>query len=161
MMNGYLWVRRSLVVLVVLAGCAGPARTEGEPPPAAATQSSAPAPAAATPAEAAPADGEERRYTGVLHYTELPKTKSVEAYMGREFSLDTRGHGQLNIKASATVAEEQLRALDGATVSVRVRYHPESKPTQGEPAPMGADHTAMAWPSYFEVLEIASDSPKH
>ncbi|MBA3549650.1 MAG: hypothetical protein H0T76_24495, partial [Nannocystis sp.] len=129
-MNGYLWWRRVVanMVLVSLAGCAGPARTEGEPPPAAAAPSPGPAPAAATSAEAAPADGEERRYTGVLHYTELPKSKSVEAYMGREFSLDAGGDGSLNIKASAAVSEEQLRALDGATITVRARYHPASKP---------------------------------
>ena len=28
-------------------------------------------------------EGEERRYTGVLHYTEIPPVKSVEAFMGR------------------------------------------------------------------------------
>ena len=97
---------------------------------------------------------------GVLKYTELPKTKSVEAYMGREFSLATGGDGPLNVKASATVSEEQLRALDGATITVRARYHPESKPTHGESAPMGPDGTVMAWPSYFEVLEVMSGPPK-
>ncbi len=147
-------------MLVVLAGCAGPARPEGEPPAAAATQSPAPGAVAAVTPEVGATDGEERRYTGVLHYTELPKIRSIEAYMGREFSLATGGDGSLNIKASATVSAEQLRALDGATVTVRVRYRPESRPTHGESAPMGADGQVMAWPAYYEVLEVMSGPPK-
>ena len=148
----------AVVCLVTLAACDGPAH-----PPSAGAQ-----PAAATgKAEvAAPAqspatvkEGEERRFTGVLRYTEIKPVKSVESFLGREYSLETTSDGPLNVKASAAVSDEQLRALDGATITVRGRYHPEKLPPNDVQAPMGADGV-MPWPAYYEVLEVVSGPPR-
>lgn len=154
----------SLVVLwAMLAACDGPARppsAEAQPVPAT-PQAGAETPKAevAAPAAGPAKAGEERRYTGVLRYTEIKPVKSVESYMGREYSLETTSDGPLNVKASAAVSDEQLRALDGKTITVRARYHPEELPPNDVQAPMGADGP-MPWPAYYEVLELVSDPPK-
>lgn len=149
-----------MVLWATLAACDGPARAPGgEPTPVAAKSEPAPKAEAATPAAGPVKEGEERRYTGVLHYTEIPPVKSVEAFMGREFTLAIAGAESLNLKASAAVTDEQLRALDGATITVRARYHPEKQPPPDVQAPMGADGP-MAWPAYHEVLELVPGPPK-
>jgi hypothetical protein len=152
-------VRSSLaVVVLVTLACDGPAR----PPSAGAQPAAAPAKAeVAAPAEAPAAvkEGEERRFTGVLRYTEIKPVKSVESYLGREYSLETTSDGPLNVKASEAVSDEQLRALDGATITVRGRYHPEKLPPNDVQAPMGADGV-MPWPAYYEVLEVVSGPPR-
>lgn len=148
-----------MVLWATLAACDGPARSPGgEPTPVAAKSEPAPRPEAATPAPGPAKEGEERRFTGVLRYTEIPPVKSVEAFMGREYTLALAGAESLNLKASATVSDEQLRALDGKTITVRARYHPEKSPPPDVQAPMGPDGP-MAWPAYYEVLELVPGPP--
>lgn len=140
----------------MLAACDGPARPpSAEAQPAAATPKveATPKAEATAPAEGPAKEGEERRFTGVLRYTEIKPVKSVESYLGREYTLTTSGDGALNIKASAAVSDEQLRALDGKTITVRGRYHPEKLPPNDVQAPMGSDGP-MPWPAYYEVLEL-------
>lgn len=145
-MLGVGW--RFVAVGCVAMACDGPAR----PPEVAAAEVARPE--VARP-EVAASEAAELRLTGVLRYTELPRTKSVEAYMGREFTLVT-GEEALNLKASAAVPAERLRALDGATITVRARFHPAAGPDPRESAPMGADGAAMMRPAYHEVLEVVS-----
>lgn len=155
-MDGILWTRAALVVLVgTLAACDGPARPPGgEAPPRTEAAPAKAEPQAPAPGPAAAAkEGEERRFTGVLRYTEIKPVKSVEAFEGREYSLETSSDGPLNVKASATVSDEQLRALDGKTITVRARFHPEKLPPNDVQAPMGMNGP-MPWPAYYEVLEL-------
>lgn len=149
-----------MVLWATLAACDGPARPPGAgaTPAPANTGAAAPKTEAAAPAQGPAKEGEERRYTGVLRYTEVPAVKSVEAYMGREYTLETSSDGPLNLKASAAVSGEQLRALDGKTITVRARYHPERLPPPDVQAPMGPDGP-MPWPAYHEVLELVSGPP--
>ena len=70
-------------------------------------------------------------------------------------------NGYLRVRRSvALVVLVSLAGCAGPTRTVRAQYHPESKPTHGMSAPMGPDGTVMAWPSYFEVLEVMSGPPK-
>lgn len=150
-MDSYRRARRSLLILLTtLVACAGP--PGGETTPAATPK------AGEAPPVAAAKDGEERRFTGVLRYTEIKPVKSVDSYMGREFTLETANDGPINLKAGAAVSDEQLRALDGATITVRGKFHPEKAPPNDVQAPMGAEGP-MPWPSYYEVIELVSGPP--
>ena len=140
-------------MLTTLAACAGPAR-----PPGGETTPAATPKADDAPPVAAAKDGEERRFTGVLRYTEIKPVKSVESYMGREFTLETASDGAINLKASEVVTAEQLRALDGTKITVRGKFHPEEAPPNDVQAPMDADGP-MPWPAYYEVLELVSGPP--
>jgi len=91
---------------------------------------------------------------------EAPPWRSFQVCVGIHFgyTLTTGGEGALNIKASAAVSDEQLRALDGDTNTVRGKYHPEKLPPNDVSAPMGSDGP-MPWPAYYEVLELVPGAP--
>ncbi|KIG18723.1 hypothetical protein DB30_07738 [Enhygromyxa salina] len=150
-----------------LLGCATAGQDENSPEPAQksdAKQDQQPAsdpaedPAEDPPAPAQPAaDPSTLTVTGTLTYTELPRTKSVEAYLGKEFTLVDAKGTEHNLKSSDTVSHEELVGRSGHTVTVTCTPYPERQPQPHEQAPMGAPgQGTMPRPAGCTVTALAT-----
>ncbi|PRQ01187.1 hypothetical protein [Enhygromyxa salina] len=107
-------------------------------------------------AEQPPADPTSLTVSGALTYTELPRTKSVEAYMGREFTLVDAAGTEHNLKPSDTVSHEQLVGRSGQTVEVTCTPFAEQQPNPHEQAPQGAPgQGAMPRPAGCTVTALS------
>lgn len=103
---------------------------------------------------------------GTLKFTELPKTKSVEAYLGKEFTLtDAMGKAH-NLKASDTVSRDTLKSHDGKVLEVTCVPFEAKAPNPMEAAPMegsgpkGGKSKPMKRPGGCTVITIVSVSEK-
>lgn len=141
-----------------LLACATAAQDDDKlPVDAAATKT----PAATPPAESEPAAEEPAAdpgsitVTGTLTHTELPRTKSVEAYLGKEFTLVDAAGTEHNLKPSDTVSHEQLVERSGQAVEVTCAPFPEQQPPPHVSAPM-ADGGSMPYPAGCRVTALAA-----
>ncbi len=133
-MNRLLTVATVVLSLTLGAAC-GSSETKPDEAPA--------------PTDPAAAPGE-ITVEGPLKYTELPRTKSVEAYMGVEFSVEVDGKRTV-LAASEKVSREQLLALDGKRVKLHCAQQPASTPNPMESAPMGPDGKPLQRPAECKV----------
>jgi len=102
---------------------------------------------------------------GTLKFNELPKTKSVEAYMGKEFTLTDAAGKEHNLKASETVSHDTLKSHDGKTIEVTCVPFEAKAPNPMEAAPMqvgGPKGTSkpMKRPGGCRVTQVVSVSEK-
>ncbi|MCA9515701.1 MAG: hypothetical protein KC635_12215 [Myxococcales bacterium] len=113
----------------------------------------APAPTEEMP-ESAAAPGEVS-YEGTLHYKELPATKSVEAYMGVDLTLD-RGDDQapLPLTGSDVWPHDRLVALDGKRVSLACVMKEATPPRPDEQYPTDMDGKPLQRPAKCAVLRV-------
>jgi hypothetical protein len=110
---------------------------------------SRPVPAAPTEAADAAADNKPQQLEGRLSYTELPRRKSVEAYLGVEFRLQT-SNGEVVLASSETVTRDALVAAHGKDIKItctmraaRVPEPYESYPTEMDGRPMKRPDTCV------------------
>lgn len=80
----------------------------------------------------------ERRLEGQLAYKPLPTEKSVEAYLGVEFTIDI-GTEKVVLGASDTVSRESLEAAAGKRATVVCTMRPGAVPRPEESYPMEGD----------------------
>lgn len=59
---------------------------------------------------------------GILVYRELPRTRSVEAYLGEEFFLQLNDGTELVLWPSDTVKRDELLSLAGKEVELMVEW---------------------------------------
>lgn len=59
---------------------------------------------------------------GVIKYRELPRTMSIEAYLGEEFFLILNDGTELVLWPSETVSWDELYSMDGMEVEVMVEW---------------------------------------
>jgi hypothetical protein len=107
------------------------------------------------PVSAAPASppSAERRLEGQLAYTPLPQTKSVEAYLGVEFTLDT-GTEKVVLDDSDAVPRARLEAAAGKRATVVCKMRPGTVPDPNESYPMNPDGTPMKRPDVCVVSSL-------
>lgn len=117
---------------------------------AAAVPSTTGASAATPAAPTALADGA-RELTGVLSYTPLPSTKSVEAYEGVEFRV-----AGTPVESSDSVSHDMLVGYDGKSVTVRCTMRTPPPPALYESYPVGMDGQALPRPARCTVSSITS-----
>jgi hypothetical protein len=94
-----------------------------------------------------------RSLAGTLHYTEVPHTMSVEAYLGVAFRVET-GSESVALRPAGAVTEAALQALDGKQVRLTCIPRPPTKPNLYEQYPLGPDGEPMARPSFCELQTI-------
>jgi hypothetical protein len=145
----------------LVTGCA---EGSGAPPDTPAAENLAEVPTPATPPASAPdgsAPADEAPTAaaitreGVLEYKELPRTKSVAAYMGVEFTLRA-DDGETALAASQSVPHEQLVAHDGKRIRVTCTPREPTPANPMEPAPMGPDGAPLARPTKCAVTELSA-----
>lgn len=68
------------------------------------------------------ADDDYDTIRGILVYKELPRTKSVEAYLGEEFFLQVNDGTELVLWPSETVSRDELLSLAGKEVEIMVEW---------------------------------------
>lgn len=156
-------------------GCAGP-QTQTTPSvasSAAPAQTSANSSAANSPATNSPVtnspvtaapcaaqDGESaEQHQGMVHYSEAPRTMSVEAYQHVEFSLQTPER-TLNLAPSQRVSWEDLKAARDRQVKLCCVWRAGATPSANEAAPMGPDGQPLARPSKCEVTVLTPIASK-
>lgn len=98
--------------------------------------------------------GGERRLEGTLRYTELPKTRSVEAYLGVEFVLTDADGAEHVLAPSSAVSHETLVAADGKAVAVTGRWVEPTPPDPNSSYPTGADGEPLERPAHYEVQTL-------
>jgi len=141
-----------MLPLAFLGGCAGPTPTPTPPPEAAPAPEPAPAVEPTPASTAPPRAGESRVLRGVLRYTELPRHKSVEAFLGQDLTLSADGESW-NLGATEQVTQEQLVALDGQRIEVTATYVPPTAPDPNMQAPMDGDEL-MKHPARWDVTAV-------
>ncbi|MEZ4384128.1 MAG: hypothetical protein R3A79_22535 [Nannocystaceae bacterium] len=154
--TGAIWRRCGAAALLVTA-CADGAGAPPDAPAAAADDGPASAAAEAprsSPPEAAPGSAAITR-EGVLDYQELPRTKSVEAYMGVEFTL--RGDGEETaLAASEGVPREALVAHAGRRVRVTCTPREPTPADPRESAPTRPDGAPLERPAKCAVSALTA-----
>jgi len=90
--------------------------------------------------------------TGTLHYKAIEPRKSVEAYLGVEFTLDADGTEHV-LKPTDRVSRDALIALDGKPVEVTGVLVEGSKPCSWEQYPMDMDGKPMKRPAAYHLLK--------
>ena len=95
----------------------------------------------------------ERRLEGTLKYTPLPAAKSVEAYLGVEFTLDI-GREKVVLGASDTVPRERLEAAADTRVKVVCTLRPGRVPEPYEAYPVDMDGKPMKRPDVCVVSAL-------
>ena len=129
---------RVFCLLLTLAAC-------GKPPGASPDQ--IPELVAAAPAA--------QTLEGTLTYTAPTGAKSVESYLGAEFSLATAA-GPVVLGPSAAVPKDTLVALNGKPVTVTCVSRPQAPPDPYSSYPTGAGGQPMARPPVCEVTAVAA-----
>lgn len=128
------------------------ARAEPAEPAMAEPVRAEPAAPATEPADPSPMAAS-LSYSGKLTYTELPATKSVEAYLGVEFTLTTAS-GPVVLDSSDNVSHDALIALDGKTIEVQCSPRRPRPPSPDESYPMGPDGQPLARPTKCVVYSV-------
>ncbi|MEM7159040.1 MAG: hypothetical protein AAF799_39750 [Myxococcota bacterium] len=103
--------------------------------------------------ETEPADGSVE-HEGTLEYTPLPQTKSMEAYMGVEFTLHHADGEETVLGASEAVTHEALEAAAGKTVRVGCIPQEATPPDPQESAPIGPDGAPLDRPGQCVVQRL-------
>lgn len=135
-------MRRTLTLSLLLLALGCPAPEEATPAPAdkpPATSTSAPA---AT------------RLEGTLHFRELPPTRSVEAYMGVEFTLVDAAGVEHPLEPSASVSRDDLMARDGQRVAVTGAWRQPPPPDPRSAYPTGPDGAPLERPARLQVATL-------
>lgn len=150
-MNAVSWLLCSLLA-VGAAACSSTTPSTKADSAEAAPGPPGEAAAAAPHSGSAPA---ELSYEGVLHYKALPMTKSVEAYLGVDLTLE-RGDGEapLPLAGSAIWPHDRLIALDGKRIAVDCVMQPGAAPRAEESAPMGPDGAPLPRPAKCAVQRL-------
>lgn len=160
-------MRRGVVLFLIcalwLSACAKDKPSQGESmesqtEPTTTAEPSEPAPSVQTKEDNTMPSTEEGVLSleGTLKYTELPRTKSVAAYMGKEFTLTLADGTEHNLSASESVSHEQLQAQDGKTIKITCRPYGPSDPNPMESAPTGMDGKPLQRPGGCEVLSLTA-----
>lgn len=89
---------------------------------------------------------------GVVRYTPLPPTMSVEAWLSQDITLMGEGK-QWDLTGSAEVPDEVITSFAGQRVRVLAVEVPEHPPEAWEAAPMGLDGP-MPRPATWRVVGI-------
>lgn len=108
--------------------------------------------------EVAPVDaglptGASRELEGTLRFQPLPESKSVEAYLGVEFTLETGGEVVV-LGPSERISREVLQAASGRRVKVSCTMREGAVPRPDESYPMEADGSPMKRPDVCVVLQL-------
>lgn len=133
-----------------LCACAAPSQAPAEV--------ASPVPPMARPSSPGVADtnaapGAERHLEGLLTHTPIEDRKSVESYLGVEFSLDLGGEVVV-LGASDTVSREALAARKGQRVKVVCTMREGAVPRPDESYPMEADGSPMKRPPVCVVSAL-------
>lgn len=123
---------RPLILLTLLAACAG---------------------RSPTPIVAAP-EGQVVVLQGVVTYTPLPPTKSLEAWLSQDLTL-VDGDRRWDLSGTAEIPDEVIASFDGKRVQVTAVAIPERAPESWESAPMGLDGPMMR-PATWQVTAITA-----
>ena len=142
---------RNVALLALLAGLFACKQPSG---PTAAQNQEQPAEKAPVAAPALP-DGT-LDLEGILTYTPLPATMSVEAYMGVEHTLTDAKGGKHVLGASEDVTSEALRAQDGERVRVRCVMQEPTAPSPHEAYPTGPNGEPLKRPAKCRVLTLTT-----
>jgi len=94
-----------------------------------------------------------RELVGTLRYTPVAAVKSVEAYLGVEFQLET-AEGPVVLSASAQVPEHELIAQQGRAVALTCIPRAPVVPSPEESYPVEADGQPMKRPAKCEVVAL-------
>lgn len=108
--------------------------------------------------EVAPVDaglptGASRELEGTLRFQPLPETKSVEAYLGVEFTLEAGGEVVV-LGPSERVSREVLEAASGRRVKVSCTMREGVVPRHDESYPMEADGSPIKRPDVCVVQSL-------
>jgi hypothetical protein len=95
-----------------------------------------------------------RTVEGTLKYEPLPKSRSVRAYMGVEFTIGD-GADRVVLKSSDKVSREALIAAAGSKVRVTCRTQAPTQPEPGSAYPMGPDGQPLQRPETCRVLTLS------
>lgn len=146
-------------------GCGSAPAPAGQEPPVAAAQTkpsepeATPAdPASASPEADADAPAKVERMQGILHFRELPRTKSVAAYDGVEFFLETDGE-ERKLAPSEGLSREALLAFDGKRVEVEATWLAPEAPKGAGAHPVGADGSPRPRAGRWSVTAATEVTP--
>lgn len=139
-----------------VASSAAPAQTAANSPAANSPAANPPATAAACPVQDGAAA---EQHQGTLHYSEPPRTMSVEAYQHVEFSLQTPER-TLNLAPSQRVSWEDLKAAQDRQVKLCCVWRAGATPSANEAAPLGPDGQPLARPAKCEVTVLTPIASK-
>jgi hypothetical protein len=90
---------------------------------------------------------------GVLEYKELPRTRSVAAYMGVEFTLKAEGEETV-LAASKAVSRETLIEQHGKRIKVKCTLRAPEPPDPRSQYPTGPDGAPLQRPTTCVVDEL-------
>lgn len=105
------------------------------------------------PVDAGLAAGATRELEGTLRFQPLPESKSVEAYLGIEFTLEAGGEVVV-LGSSERVSREVLQAASGRRVKVSCTMREGAVPSPDESYPMEADGSPMKRPDVCVVQSL-------
>lgn len=91
----------------------------------------------------------------ITHHPIDGARKSVDAYLGKDFTLETEAGEELVLKPGA-VSEPALRAHAGKPARVVCRPLPDLAPDPMEQAPLGAEGKPLARPGGCAVDELGA-----
>lgn len=92
---------------------------------------------------------------GTVHYKAIEPRKSVEAYLGVEFTLDADGTAHV-LRPTDRVPRDALIALDGKAVEVTGVLVEGSKPCSYEQYPMDMDGKPLKRPAAYHLLKASA-----
>jgi hypothetical protein len=124
---------------------------EGQAPPAVKAPVAAKVPRVAKPKAAASAPVS---LEGIMRYTPLPRTKSVKAYLGVEFSLGVL-YRAIPLSAPNTDMRERMIAAKGKAVRLTCLMIKPPTPHKGSSFPVGPDGAALVRPSKCAVKKLS------
>lgn len=105
------------------------------------------------PVDAGVPTGTTRELEGTLRFQPLPEAKSVEAYLGVEFTLESGGEVVV-LGSSERVSREVLEAANGRRVKVSCTMREGTVPSPHESYPMEADGSPMKRPDVCVVQAL-------
>lgn len=97
--------------------------------------------------------GATRELEGTLRFQPLPESKSVEAYLGVEFTLEAGGEVVV-LGSSERVSREVLEAANGRRVKVSCTMREGAVPSHDESYPTEADGSPMKRPDVCVVQTL-------
>jgi hypothetical protein len=110
--------------------------------------------AVAMPREQPPLDATPMNFEGRLIHTPLPEEKSVEAYLGVEFSLRIANRS-IVLSPSDTVTRDDLLAAKDTEVKLTCIMRRGAVPSDHESYPMEGDGSPMKRPDTCQVTTLS------